>query len=176
MTNAQHLSLMHPWLRARVAAALVAWESGAPAGETIALVESVRTIATQQKYFAAGRSKADGVTRYSMHQFAPSLAADVAVMRGGKYIQSASDPAWRRWGSCARAQGLTWGGDWKGLVDCPHVEVPEVERVRLAQIAAGAAADGLWGPKTEAAIGGPFRAGKGWGRMTLAAWAALAHG
>jgi len=176
VTEHEHLEAMHPWLRERLAAALAAWRKDAPAGQTITLVESVRALATQQKYHASGKSKADGVTRFSMHQFTPALAADVAVLRGGKYVQSASDSAWQRWGTCARAQGLTWGGDWSGLVDCPHVEVPEKERVRLAQTAAGAVPDGAWGPATERAIGGPFRAGTGWGRMTLAAWSALDHG
>ena len=176
MTDSAHLAAMHPWLRQRVGAALDAWRDDAPTGETIRLVESVRSLATQQEYYRTGRSRADGVARYSLHQFAPSLAADVAVLRAGRYVAQAADPAWQRWGVCAHEQGLSWGGDWVGLVDCPHVEVPEPERVRLAQLAAGTVPDGRWGPATERAIGGPFRAGSGWGRMTLAAWAGLKHG
>lgn len=180
MTEAQHLDAMHPWLRDRVAAALAAWRAAAEPGETIALVESVRPLATQQKYFAQGRSKADGVNRLSLHQFAPALAADAAVMRGGAYVGSAADPAWERWAAGAEAQGLEAGKRWKGLVDCPHVQVPEVERIKLAQAAAGAVPDGVWGPATERAIVTatelPFRPGqRGWGRMSVAMWAAI-HG
>jgi len=176
MTEHEHLEAMHPWLRERVAAALADWRAAAPAGETISLVESVRSTTTQAKYFAEGRSKADGVNKLSLHQFAPALAADVAVMRGGKYVAKASDPAWARWGVCAVAHGLEWGGAWTGLVDCPHVQVPVKQRVRLAQVAAGVEADGVWGPATERAVGGPFRGGSGWERMSLAAWSALEHG
>lgn len=176
MTEHEHLDAMHPWLRDRVAAALADWRAAAAGGDTIRLVESVRTTATQAKYFSEGRSKADGVNRLSLHQFSPALAADVAVIRGGKVVGKASDPAWALWGVYALAHGLEWGGAWTGLVDCPHVQVPVKQRVRLAQAAAGVEADGVWGPATERAVGGPFRGGSGWERMSLAAWSALDHG
>lgn len=179
MTDADHLAQMHPWLRERVVLALAAWRAAAPAGESIRLVESVRSLATQQRYHAEGKSRADGVTRYSLHQFAPSLAADVAVTRGGKYVASASDAAWQRWGSAAEATGLEWGGRWKGLVDCPHVQVPLSQRARLVQRAVGVAVDGDWGPKTQAAValalpGLRLRDGTGWDTLTVEAWARLA--
>ena len=176
MTEHEHLDAMHPWLRDRVAAALADWRAAAAGGDTIRLVESVRTPATPAKYFSEGRSKADGVNRLSLHQFSPALAADVAVIRGGKVVGKASDPAWALWGVYALAHGLEWGGAWTGLVDCPHVQVPVKQRVRLAQAAAGVEADGVWGPATERAVGGPFRGGSGWERMSLAAWSALDHG
>jgi hypothetical protein len=171
MTEGEHLAQMHPWLRDRVASAIAAWRANATEGETIKLVESVRATSLQQKYFAEGKSKADGINKLSFHQFSPALAADVAVIRNGKYVSSLSDPAWQRWGTCAQAQGLEWGGAWKKwLVDGPHVQVPEMQRIRLIQEAVGVTADGMWGPNTEAAIGGPFRSGKGWHRMSLSAW------
>ena len=175
MTEHEHLDAMHFWLRERVAAALAVWRADALAGETIRLVESVRSTTTQAKYFSEGRSKADGVNKLSLHQFAPALAADVAVMRAGKYVAKASDPAWARWGRAAQSHDLEWGGAWTGLVDCPHVQVPVKQRVWLAQVAAGVVADGVWGPATERAVGGPFRGGSGWERMSLAAWSALPH-
>ena len=167
---------MHPWLAERVKAALADWRAGAVAGETIKLVESVRTLATQQSYYKQGRTRADGVDRFSLHQFNPALAADVAVIRAGKYVASAADTAWQRWGAAAKACGLDWGGDWVGLVDCPHVQASESERVKLVQAAVGATPDGAWGPATEAAItkhGAVLRSGRGWARMTPAAWWAL---
>lgn len=176
MTEADHLAAMHPWLRTRVEAALADWRAGAPEGETIRIVESVRSTATQQGYYLRGKSRADGVDRFSLHQFAPALAADVAVLRAGKYVTSAADGAWQRWGAAAKAHGLEWGGDWAKLVDCPHVQVPESQRIRLIQAAVGATPDGLWGPATEGALSsrvGALRAGKGWGRVTPAVWAKL---
>lgn len=178
MNYAEHIARMHPWLRPRVAQAIALWREGAPAGESITLVESVRDLATQQSYFAQHRSKADGVRRYSLHQFSPALAADVAVTRGRKYVASAADPAWQRWGALARAEGLEWGGDWRGLVDAPHVQVPLVDRVRIVQAAVGVAVDGQWGARTQAAVaaalpGVELRPGVGWDSLTLEAWARI---
>lgn len=179
MDEQTHLAQMHSWLRERVVLALAAWRSSAPAGESIRLVESVRSLAIQQAYFAQGRSKADGVKKLSLHQFSPSVAADVAVTRGGKYVASASDAAWRRWGTAAEATGLEWGGRWRGLVDCPHVQVPLAQRARLVQRAVGVTVDGDWGPKTQAAValalpGLQLRPGTGWDTLTVEAWARLA--
>ena len=167
---------MHPWVGERVKAALAAWRDGAAQGETIRLVESVRPLAVQQTYYRQGRSRADGLLSFSLHQFAPALAADAAVLRAGRYVGSAADPAWERWASCAEAEGLESGKRWVGLVDCPHVQAPEAVRVRLVQAAVGATPDGAWGPATEAAIvkaGAELRPGRGWARMTPAAWWAL---
>lgn len=176
LSDAEHLAQMHPWLRERVERALAAFRRGAGPGEEIKLVESVRPLAVQRRYYAEGRSKADGVSAYSLHQFEPALAADAAVTRRGKYIQHASDPAWERWAACAEAEGLEAGKRWARLVDCPHVQVPERERVRLLQAAVGATVDGDLGPATAAAVkartGLALRAGKGWASVTLEAWAA----
>ena len=85
-TDAEHLAQMHPWLRAQVEAAVADWRASAAEGDTIRIVESVRSTSTQARYFAEGRSKADGVNRLSLHQFAPALAADVAIIRAGKVV------------------------------------------------------------------------------------------
>lgn len=179
MTDADHLAAMHPWLRERVAGALLRWRADAAPGESIRIVESVRSLALQQSYFAQGRSKADGVKKLSLHQFAPALAADVAVTRGGKYVASAADPAWQRWGAAAEADGLEWGGAWKGLVDAPHVQLTLADRARLVQRAVGVSVDGDWGPRTQAALrvslpGLSLPEGTGWQTMTVEAWARLA--
>lgn len=50
----------------------------------------------------------------------PAKAADVISRKSGW-----SDKAfYAAWGEEAKKAGLTWGGDWKTLVDMPHVEVP----------------------------------------------------
>lgn len=173
MTEAEHLARMHPWLRRRVVDILTTWRNGAD-DETIRITESVRPLATQKAYFAEGKSKADGVREFSFHQFDPALACDCIIVRGGK-IPPITDPSWVAYGEIAESEGLTWGGRWK-MRDGPHVEVPEIERVRLVQAALGLVADGAWGPKTDAAVSklGPLRNGrKGWGRMSIEAWAAL---
>lgn len=170
MTDAEHLAQMHPWLRERVEHALVAYRANAPEGVTIKLVESVRSTMTQQKYFAEGRSKADGINKLSFHQFNPALAVDAAVFRDGKYVQKLSDPAWQLWGKVVIAEGLEWAGLWSRFPEGPHAQVSERQRIKLLQEKVGAPIDGVWGPNTEAKVGGPFRNGKGWGRMSLSAW------
>ena len=179
MTQAQHLAACHPWLAERATRALAAWRLGSQTGESIRIVESVRDVATQQRYYAEGKSRADGTTTWSLHQFSPALALDVAVLRGGTYVARARDPAWGRWGAAAEAEGLEWGGRWTSIMDAPHVQVPMGERVRIVQRAVGATADGAWGPRTDAAVvaalpGGMLRAGRsGFDRLTPAAWAVL---
>lgn len=34
-------------------------------------------------------------------------------------------PAWEILGGIARDEGLVWGGDWKAVRDCAHIEMPE---------------------------------------------------
>lgn len=177
MTEIQHLATLHPYLAARVEQILVLWRAEAEPGDSILLTESVRSLETQQRYYARGATKADGVRFFSFHQFNPGLAVDCLVLRAGKIVSSISDPAWQRYGEIGEQEGLSWGGRWTRLRDGPHLEVPEVERVRLVQQAVGAEADGAWGPATERALaarGVPLRAGKGWARMTLEGWAELA--
>lgn len=171
MTEAEHLALMHPWLRERAARALALWRSGARSGEVVKVVESVRSLATQQDYHARGKSKADGARRLSLHQFAPALAFDVAIIVDGRYVGNVGDPSWQRWGAALEAQGLEWGGRWRGLVDGPHGQVTSTDRTKLVQSAVGAVPDGDWGPATARACGVAS-----WEAMTVAKWAALVGG
>lgn len=179
MTEAEHLAACHPWLRSRVVEVLARWRASASPGDTIRLAESVRSLETQQTYYARGASKADGVSAFSLHQYAPALAVDCLVIRAGRVVASISDPAWQRYGAIAREEGLDWGGDWSSLRDGPHVEVPLVERVRLVQAAVGATPDGQWGPATTAAVSArvTLRQGRtGWASMSPRAWAELVAG
>ena len=178
MTESEHLAKMHPFLRERVVRVLAAWRAGAAPDETIKIVESVRPLSVQQSYFKAGKSRADGVTSFSNHQFSPSLACDCIVIRSGKIVAKLSDPAWQAYGDLVEAEGLTWGGKWK-LGDGPHCELSEVERIKLVQAAVGAVADGAWGPATAKAVGArvPLRVGRsGWSSLTPASWEMLLGG
>lgn len=179
MTEAEHLAQMHEFLRSRVARALAAWRAGAAPGETIKIVESVRALATQQAYFKAGKSKADGIQNFSLHQFSPALAADAACLRAGKYVQAASDPAWERWAACAEAEGLEAGLRWTTIRDGPHVQAGMVDRVKLVQAAVGVTPDGSWGSRTQAAVAArvTLRPGRaGWSALSPANWQVLTGG
>ena len=178
------LSRCHPWFRPRVVAVLTnvrAFLSSRNAGETIRLVESTRTLEQQQHYYAKGASKADGVHTFSFHQYDPALAVDCLIVRGNKVVPDASDPAWQKYGAEAEAQGLEWGGRWKGLVDGPHIQVPHDQQIRLLQEQLHVTADGSFGPGSKAALAefekkGGFAPHNGSFPVAPPTWAALCRG
>lgn len=47
------------------------------------IIEGHRTLETQQKYFAEGRSKLDGIKQKSKHQSFPSMAVDIMPYKKG---------------------------------------------------------------------------------------------
>lgn len=47
------------------------------------VLEGERTLETQQKYFAEGKSTLDGVTKKSKHQSSPSMAVDIMPYKTG---------------------------------------------------------------------------------------------
>ena len=101
-------------------------------GHSVALIEGFRSSARQQELFAQGRTKPgqivtqkNGTTNKSNHQ--SSLAADIGIFRGRKYIEDPEARIMDYWGHCCRAQGLTWGGDW-AFKDYPHTEWPTSDK------------------------------------------------
>jgi len=96
------------------------------------IVEGFRTTKRQKELYAQGRTtkgkivtNKNGTTNPSNHQSA--LAVDVAFKRSGAFRWDVPNDLWEYLGHCARAQGLTWGGDWKTLVDRPHIEWPTAD-------------------------------------------------
>lgn len=49
-------------------------------------------------------------------------AMDIAWLIDGKLSYNAPDSWWQAYGRIAKKYGLIWGGDWKKIVDKPHVE------------------------------------------------------
>ncbi|MEN6358243.1 MAG: M15 family metallopeptidase [Armatimonadota bacterium] len=81
-----------------------------------------RSIAEQNRLYAIGRTTpGKRVTNarggYSWHNFA--LAADYAFIVNGKVTWNGP---WDVFGKTARECGLEWGGDFKSIVDRPHVQ------------------------------------------------------
>jgi len=81
-----------------------------------------RSIAEQNRLYAQGRTKPgkkvpNARGGYSWHNFA--LAADYAFVVNGKPTW---DGPWDVFGKTARECGLEWGGDFKSIVDRPHVQ------------------------------------------------------
>lgn len=91
-------------------------------GIRVVLTCGYRGAAEQDKLYAKGRT-APGVKvtnargGYSWHNF--GLAADYAFIVCGKVTWNGP---WPLFGKLARECGLEWGGDFKSIVDRPHVQ------------------------------------------------------
>lgn len=90
-----------------------------------AVFEGRRSAQRQAMLYEIGRSKPGHIVtnnHHSRHQ--DGDAADVVwVDTDGKWRWDGPLALWQIWGHCARAAGLTWGGDWH-MQDTPHVELP----------------------------------------------------
>ncbi len=99
----------------------------------ILVVSGLRTAAEQNALYAQGRSvKGHIVTNaragFSMHNY--GLAADIVPYttgEGGALNWVSTTPQFQRMVGAMKAQGLEWGGDWKGsLGDFDHFQLTEL--------------------------------------------------
>lgn len=115
-------------------------------GLPLVVVEVYRTVGRQRMYYAQGRTddrlrrlgytdrelaayRRAGYTAdkpkitYTMKPTAhgEGRAMDCAWLIGGTISWNAPLDWWQKYGSSAKAHGLTWGGDWK-MRDYSHVE------------------------------------------------------
>ena len=120
------ITLCHPRLQT-LTAQLV--DKCADAGLPIKIGESFRSVAEQDSLYAQGRTQpgsivtnAKGSSYSSQHQW--GIAADFYRADGKGAYNEAGD-YFNRVGAIARQLGLAWGGDWKSIVDKPHVYLPD---------------------------------------------------
>lgn len=129
----RRLEGVHPELVARVGKILDAMRA---LGFPMLVIAGVRSLEQQQQLFAQGRTapgarvtNADGVRSKSNHQVKADgfgHAVDCAFVDDPTTATIETwDPRqpWDVYGAMARALGLTWGGDWKTIIDRPHVEL-----------------------------------------------------
>jgi len=120
----QKLQLVHPELARRVRRLQqVLVGRGVP----IRVTSGIRTFAEQDALYAQGRTTpGDIVTKarggQSNHNF--GLAVDVVPLVGGRPNWNVPLTTWQTIGEEGKRAGLSWGGDWKGFVDRPHLELP----------------------------------------------------
>ena len=113
--DSRNLSGLEPDFRARVKRVLRRLEAK---GWQPYVAEGRRTKAQQREKVRLGYSK----TMRSKHLV--GRAADIVDRRygwGGPAVKW-SFRFWRDLGQAARAEGLTWGGDWKRFKDVAHVQ------------------------------------------------------
>lgn len=125
------LAGVHPKLRYYVARIIDAMDA---LGFTMIVTDGVRTAAEQAALYAQGRTapgaivtQADGVVKKSNHQLHADgcgHAVDCCFLVDGKPSWDDHLP-WATYGACAKALGLTWGGDWATIHDRPHIELKD---------------------------------------------------
>jgi hypothetical protein len=90
-------------------------------GLSVKLSATFRDKADQDRAVAEGKSNAP--FPQSLHNYNPAYAFDVF------FVDAAGKADWdfaafRTFGTKAKSLGLVWGGDWVGLVDGPHIQMP----------------------------------------------------
>ena len=120
------ITLCHPRLQAIASEGVKACES---AGLKVAIGETYRTVAEQDALYAQGRTKpgnkvtnARGSSYSSQHQW--GIAFDF-YRADGKGAYNEDGDFFGRAATIAKNLGLAWGGDWKSIVDKPHVYLPD---------------------------------------------------
>lgn len=88
------------------------------------VITNTRRDAEYQAYlYAQGRTRAGSIVT-NMKEIGPhgfGLAYDIVPVVNGK-AQWNNDKLWHIAGEEGKKLGLTWGGDWKSIVDKPHFE------------------------------------------------------
>lgn len=98
-------------------------------GLIIKIGECFRTVAEQDALYAQGRTtsgsivtNAKGSSYSSQHQW--GIAFDF-FRNDGKGAYNESGDFFGRVGAIGKQLGLGWGGDWKSIVDKPHLYLPD---------------------------------------------------
>lgn len=82
---------------------------------------TLRTFDEQAAEYAKGRDKPGRIVTFAKPGQSPhnyGMAADVC------FVKEKYNGPWDLVGKTAKAVGLVWGGEWKKLIDKPHVERP----------------------------------------------------
>jgi D-alanyl-D-alanine carboxypeptidase len=130
--------LLHPVLFHHLEAIQNIINNKLSAGHKVRLISAHRTPAQQFEIFKKGRAFLngtwrivnrgkvvtfkDGFSKLSNHNFLPSQALDFGIFSGNAYLPET--PLYKKIGLGASAFNLTWGGNWTGFTDEPHIEIP----------------------------------------------------
>lgn len=96
-------------------------------GINIVITQGLRTLEEQAELYAQGRTKPGKIVTnakpgYSFHCY--GVAVDYALLADDGYnVLWTVNDKWRRVAAIAKSLGFAWGGDWKGFVDYPHLEM-----------------------------------------------------
>lgn len=124
--SSRDIRLCHPgWLTVWP---VIKQEFNNETGLSLEISCTYRSPMAQHDLYQFGRSKPgkiltfkDGKELLSVHNIFPSKAIDVWVSLAGKAVWE--DQYFDAIGPIARKHGLKWGGDFRTLIDKPHLEL-----------------------------------------------------
>lgn len=133
------LAKLHPKLRGEAQPLIERAEAGLPNYLAVRVTYSLRTFEEQQALYNQGRTTPGKIVTkakagQSYHNY--GLALDFVILydkdKNGSYETISWDtvkdedkdgiPDWKEIANIFKAAGWTWGGDFKTIVDQPHVE------------------------------------------------------
>lgn len=100
-------------------------------GLELVIIETVRSNERQAYLYELGRTidiKNGIVTNVKIptfHNEIVGLAFDIAPLVNGSIPWNGHSNLWNLMGQEGKKLGLTWGGDWKSIVDKPHFQLDE---------------------------------------------------
>lgn len=99
-------------------------QKAALGGIRIKVISGLRTYAEQDALYARGRTAPGSIVTnaragYSNHNF--GIAFDVGVFERNTYLDDS--PKYKAVGVLGTDLGLEWGGNWKTIVDQPHLQL-----------------------------------------------------
>lgn len=96
-------------------------------GVEIDMTEGWRGQVAQDQDVATGHSRASW--GHSPHDF--GVAFDVAPIINGTFVWPDDMTLWNQIGDTGKGQGLTWGGNFRSIVDLPHFELTDWNHMGL---------------------------------------------
>lgn len=120
MINSRKLEDLHPVVQEICNKHIAACKAK---GLTIQVTNTLRDAEYQAYLYSLGRTKPGSIVT-NMQLIGPhafGLAYDIVPVINGKAVWDRYD-LWKIAGEEGKKLGLTWGGDWKSIVDKPHFE------------------------------------------------------
>lgn len=120
MINSRKLEDLHPKLQELCNKHIASCKAR---GVTIQVTNTLRDAEYQEYLYSLGRTKEGNIVT-NMKLVGPhgfGLAYDIVPVVDGK-AQWNNNSLWQIAGEEGKKLGLTWGGDWKSIVDKPHFE------------------------------------------------------
>lgn len=120
MINSRKMEDLHPKLQELCGQHIYACKMR---GVTIQVTNTLRDAEYQAYLYAQGRTRSGSIVTNAQligpHGF--GLAYDVVPVVNGAAVWN-NDKLWAIAGEEGKKMGLTWGGDWRSIVDKPHFE------------------------------------------------------